>query len=327
MTNSNTDLSPLRRVNRGNRCPICDHAGWCSVRADGSAVICMRMADGATGETKDGGWLHVLRNESPGESLPPRPSLTAVKAEPLTAPILRRHAIYTALLESLRLDERHADDLRRRGLHDTHTAYELYASVPTDDVAQKLCVELAAQHDLASVPGFFRQGKAWRLNVGEWQRGYFIPVRDLAGRIQALTIRRDAGDPRYLWLSSRGKPDGATSGVPLHFAGRHLFDKGECVITEGALKAEVIAQFMEVAVIGLASVTAHAANIGNALRAAGVRRARIAFDADWRINQAVSAQLQRLGDSLQEAGLTVSLLDWSATEGKGLDDVLVKEAA
>ena len=234
------------------------------------------------------------------------------------------------MLERLTLEERHGDDLLRRGLHDTRIAYDLYASVPTADVAQPLTDELATNHDLRNVPGFYRQSESWRLNVGDWLRGYFVPVRDLAGRIQALTIRLDApteNGAKYLWLSSKGKPDGATSGVPIHFAGRHLFDKGEAIITEGALKGEVIAQFMECGVVGLASVTAHSANIGYALHAAGVRRARIAFDADWRTNQAVCTQLERLGDTLQKAGLTVSLLDWSIIEGKGLDDYLVKEAA
>ena len=115
----------------------------------------------------------------------------------------------------------------------------------TADVTQPLVDDLAAHHDLRNVPGFYRQGDSWRLNAGDWLRGYFVPVRDLAGRIQALTIRLDApteSGAKYLWLSSRGKQDGATSGVPIHFAGRHLFDKGECVITEGALKAEVIAR-------------------------------------------------------------------------------------
>lgn len=327
------DRSPLHRVNRKNRCPICEHLDWCSIREDGSAAICMRVADGAANKTKDGGWLHVLRDDSLNEGhyvQPARQPHLVAKAEPITAPILRRHAIYTALLERLTLDEQHGDDLLRRGLHDTRIAYDLYATVPSSDIAQPLTDELASHHDLRAVPGFYRQGDSWRLNVGDWLRGYFVPVRDLAGRIQALTIRLNTpteSGAKYLWLSSRDKQDGATSGVPIHFAGRSLFDKGEAIITEGALKAEVIAQFMSCAAVGLASVTAHRANIGYALHAACVRRARIAFDADWRTNQAVCAQLERLGDTLQKAGLTVSLLDWPMTEGKGLDDLLVKEAA
>ncbi|MBI3422147.1 MAG: DUF3854 domain-containing protein [Acidobacteria bacterium] len=328
----NTPHTPLRRVNRRYPCPICQHADWCSVREDESAAICMRIGDGAATQTKDGGWLHILRDSEAAQRVaqPVRPRNPQPKLEPLTAPIDRCHAVYTALLESLTLSERHADDLLQRGLHDTAIAYGLYASAPDSEVAQRLCNDLAARFDLYNVPGFYRQGATWRMHAGDWRRGYFVPVRDLAGRVQALTTRLDEpteNSAKYLWLSSRGKLAGASSGVPIHFAGRHLFDKGDAIITEGALKAEVIGQFAECAVVGLASVTAHRANLGYALRAAGVRHARIAFDADWRTNPAVRTQLERLGKELQEAGLVVSLLDWSPTEGKGLDDVLAKEAA
>jgi hypothetical protein len=115
-----------------------------------------------------------------------------------------------------------------------------------------MIARFAARFDLHGVPGFYREAKEWQLNISDWQAGYFIPVRDLAGRIQALQIRRDDGAPRYCWLSSSNKPDGTTSSAPLHFAAPHRLESGSVIITEGALKSEVIAQFSDSAVIALA---------------------------------------------------------------------------
>jgi hypothetical protein len=69
------------------------------------------------------------------------------------------------------------------------------------------------------------------------------------------------------------------------------------------------------------------ANLGASLKLLGVRRARIAFDADWRSKKEVGSQFERLGRTLLIDGLTVSWLDWSWNDGKGLDDLLSREVA
>ena len=46
------------RVSKRHRCPICDHADWCLISADGTAAICPRFeSDRLVG---DAGWLHHL---------------------------------------------------------------------------------------------------------------------------------------------------------------------------------------------------------------------------------------------------------------------------
>lgn len=57
------------RVSRERPCPVCDHADWCGVSADGSVCICMRIAEGAVQQTCNGGWLHRLKKtgHSPGD--------------------------------------------------------------------------------------------------------------------------------------------------------------------------------------------------------------------------------------------------------------------
>lgn len=317
--------SGLIKVSSRNRCPICNKPDWCGIAKDGSLAVCMRVEDGALRESRNGGFVHVLK-ESEYKAWPnPIHTNVSQSATLAMAAIGQRHAVYTALLESLTLTGRHGDDLLRRGLHDTFIANNLFASVPGQSKAKIVCAVLTSRFDLSGIPGFFRQGDGWRLAVGNWCAGYFVPVRDLAGRIQALQIRRDRGDSRYVWLSSKEKLEGTTSGAPVHFAASHRLRQGNVIITEGALKADVIAQFTECAVIGLAGVNSYKAKFGVALKAAGVRAVQIAFDADWQKNLAVSKRLERLGPILRDAGLKVSLLDWSLSEGKGLDDVLAKE--
>lgn len=51
----------MLRVSKRNPCPICGRFRWCGVSPDGSVCVCMRVSDGAVKQTKNGGWLHRLR--------------------------------------------------------------------------------------------------------------------------------------------------------------------------------------------------------------------------------------------------------------------------
>lgn len=51
----------MQRVSRRNPCPVCERSRWCGVSADGSICVCMRVSDGAIKQTKNGGWLHRLK--------------------------------------------------------------------------------------------------------------------------------------------------------------------------------------------------------------------------------------------------------------------------
>jgi len=54
--------TPLIRASKGHPCPICGKPDWCSFSADGTFVICMRIAEGSIKETINGGYLHRLSN-------------------------------------------------------------------------------------------------------------------------------------------------------------------------------------------------------------------------------------------------------------------------
>ena len=51
----------MLRVSRRTPCPVCGKRDWCGISSDGSVCICMRVPDGALEQTRNGGWLHRLR--------------------------------------------------------------------------------------------------------------------------------------------------------------------------------------------------------------------------------------------------------------------------
>src|SRR4051794_41167507 len=67
MTNLNGVQAEWTRVRPDRPCPKCERTDWCSLAADDSAVICMRVESDRP--TKNGGWLHRLAEDA---ARPPR---------------------------------------------------------------------------------------------------------------------------------------------------------------------------------------------------------------------------------------------------------------
>jgi hypothetical protein len=318
--------SSLVRVKRKSPCPICGKPDWCSMTDDGAMVICMRVAEGSIKESKNFGYIHILeeREHRPLNPIPRKPE------PPARASLERRDAVYRSMLATLTLAARHAGNLRERGLSTLTIERNAYASLPMLSQIPDLCADLARQHNLANVPGFYRDEEGrWMMNV--YSPGFFIPVRDTQGRIQGCQIRQDYGHSRYIWFSSSedkdGKrKDGASSSAPIHFARPwRAVETGEAIVTEGGLKADVTAEFLDACVVGVPGVLALGVHFGAELKARlpMITTVFVAYDADWRVKSQVATALQRLFDSLAGVGLNVVALDWDGA--KGLDDFLVKE--
>jgi hypothetical protein len=313
----------LVRVSRRARCPICGKPDWCSVAADGTIALCMRVASGSVKTARNGAYVHVLT-----PSVIRLVSTQSRKDSSIErADASHLDAVYSFMLtECLALSPDHKEKLRNeRGLLDTSIEANLYRSVPTYTGMLVVCSELARRFDLSGVPGFFRgEDERWRMAF--WHRGIFIPVRDVQGRIVACQSRCDAGETRYLWFSSDGFPAGTSSGAPIHFAKPDYAKcRGFAVITEGALKADIIAQYLQCAVIGLAGVSSfNAETFGQEIQKAmpELRNVVVAFDADWREKKPVKDALLRLIRALKAANLNVKVRVWDGTLGKGFDDYL-----
>lgn len=244
----------------------------------------------------------------------------------MRASIERRHSVYSALLSILPLHGRHADHLTSvRRLSEETITNSQFASVPSREDGDALAREFAQHAELRGIPGFWRRYEQWVMSFSGTS-GFFLPIRNLAGQIEALQIRTDAGKAKYLLFSSTDRPDGCSSGAPVHFA-RVGRDAQSVIITEGALKAEVVAEQLCAPVIGLVGVGTFRDSFGLQLRRElpALRQVLIGFDQPEgeesdRARENVVRQLDRLHESLRRAGLRSETMRW--TGAKGLDDFL-----
>lgn len=246
------------------------------------------------------------------------------------ASIERRDAVYSALLQSLNLNQSHGEHLANdRRLSERTILKAGFRSVPSRMLGDALAAQLASKWELKGVPGFWKKDGRWCLRFAG-ANGFFIPIRNAVSQIEALQIRAFQGQSKYLLVSSIELPDGVSSGAPHHWTGHPC---ATVIVTEGALKAEVIAEAKRRRnepdyVIGLVSVSTFEDSFGANLKriCPFVQTVQIAFDSDWRTNEKVKAQMKRFADSIRSAGLRLQVLTWESGE-KGYDDLLVKEAA
>ncbi len=316
---------PPSAFRKGRRtCPVCGktHHYHCSITLDGGLAICKYKWSDT--QTQDGRYIHILRPLDFGASAnatqqPVKPSV------PERAEADRLNDVYFNLLSEMVLTAAHGDELLiGRGLSDTTIARNLYASVPDTSKGNEIAASLACRFNLRGVPGFFRQEGRWQLNT--WSKGFYVPYRDECGRIVGVQIRRDGNaDPKYVWLSSTGMPEGTSATTCVHFVRPDLASNNEVLITEGALKADRINEFLQVPVVALAGVAGtRAETFTDYLKRAlpEMQSVVVAFDIDWREKPQVKWALNRLVAALKTTGLPVSVRKWNPALGKGLDDVL-----
>ena len=323
--------SNWQRVSAAHPCPICGKSDYCALTVDGRLAKCMRVEAGAfrTDRDKNGSpfYLHRLGGEarSTFELPPDTGSAGAHRANPDSL-----HAVYDALLGGLILSANHREQLHRRGLTDDEIDRRLYRSLPVQGRAAKAreLGERFGAEVLLSVPGFVRRNKDGRQYVTiAGQAGLLVPVRDTAGRIAALKIRRDGSDNRsrrYSYLTSVNDC-GPSPGAPVHAP---LGLTGPCTtarLTEGELKADVATALSGLATIGLPGV-AHWKAVLPLLRELRTTTVRIAFDADAADKAAVARALAACVEGLAPEGFAVEVARWDA-EHKGIDDALAAGVA
>ncbi len=251
--------------------------------------------------------LHTTLDTAPVLRPVPVPAPSPVAA------LATRDRIYRRLIASWDLSGAHAAQLHARGLDPAQARRWGWRSL----------VPGAAPFAVPSgVPGFYRAGGRWRL---AGPGGLALPVQDAQGRVQALHVRADAGPGKYVWWSTPGRPGGASSGAPVHVAGRAA-PRTTVWITEGPLKATVAADRLGVPVIGVPGATlwTHALPV---LANLGPTTVVLAFDqdADPTTAAAIAAAQSACAAAVQAAGYAVRVATWSPAF-KGLDDALLAAA-
>ena len=165
------------------------------------------------------------------------------------------------------------------------------------------------------VPGFFRLKGKWLFRL---EPGMLIPTRNQSGQIVGVQARKDEGSLRYMTVSSKGLPDGVTEGISrVHFplSNRKLNQKSQIHITEGPLKADVIAYLMDdpdayfVAVQGVQNTKDLPVLFEEAV-AAGISVAYNAFDMDKITNPHVAKASRDLRKMAKNNGLQLRLKLW-----------------
>jgi hypothetical protein len=327
--------SALLRVNKYNPCPICGRTKWCSVREDGAFAVCTKVSDDCYKVGRGGTYIHLL-NGAPRTA----PSTNPVKpigesgrrgnAKNETAPPEMLNEVYTALLRDvLTLRSEHSQHLMDdRGIGDTTILTNLYASTPLPSELERVSEKMREVFGerLAGVPGFYRdEDGLWQLQ--SMNCGFLIPYRNREGEIVGLQLRQDRNrTPKYYWVSSKEFPGGASPGSPLHFAAPHLVgESGSVVITEGALKADIISELGGYGCVAVAGVNHNIGDqIASALRQTfpDLAKVAVALDSDWKTNANVKGAVIELATNLDnQRRWQVEVWHWDIAHGKGLDDI------
>lgn len=283
----------------------------------------MRRAESAFRTKKDKNGSDYFLHRLDGAAPPPALPTPSARPDSERADAATLHGVYTALLTRLPLSAAHRDNLHGRGLTDDEIDRRGYGSLLVRGraaLARKLREQFGDR--VLRVPGFVvKQGRHDRYVSLSGAAGLMVPVRDVAGRIVAVKVRRDDGGrgPRYVYLSS-APHGGAGPGSPVHVP---VGVAGPCPcvrITEGELKADVAAARSELPTISIPGV-------GNwrlappILRELGAKTVRLALDMDARDNPAVARALAALAETLAAEGIAVELERWPV-EHKGIDDAL-----
>lgn len=304
-------------------CPICNHGDWCGFNS--IIASCMRVEEGSfkTVIQKNGkpAYLHWLK--------PGTVNYTAADIETNTVetlPVEKRDQVYRAFLGLLNLSQGHKNDLLRRGLKEWEIRKNGYKSVSTDEKPWEICKKLKSMGiELSGIPGFYkangpRGGTYWTFNG---RPGYFIPVRDINGRIQALQRRiekPEEGEKKYRIFSSSQKEGGCSSGTPAHVSIPTEVKDSRVWITEGPLKADIAAKHSGAVFIGIMSSGTWVPAI-EVLDMIVAKEVVTAYDMDFKTNDMVSKPLELLHEELIKKGLKVNQSSWWEKK-KGIDDAL-----
>ncbi|MFO0562413.1 MAG: DUF3854 domain-containing protein [Polyangiales bacterium] len=322
-------------ASRSRRCPVCDGDSWCQIGSGTHAgiILCKRVASTREKTNRDGVtyWVHCDARTTDHATTS---ALDESHEEVSRAPSVVLDEAYRAVLATLRLDDRHRDNLRARGLTDEAIKRGGYRSLHIDGRARaaRVIERAVGEREMKCVPGVVREhrdGRSWWSLRGAV--GLVIPSLDLEGRVVALKVRADEATEgsRYTAVSSR-KHGGASAVVNVHvpIGARERWQRTSVLwITEGELKADVCTALDQFAIVGVPGVSLWKSAIP-LVEAINPRRVVVAFDADWKSldpkKRHVREAREQLVTALASLGFDTHAADWPLSEGKGLDDYLLR---
>lgn len=312
---SPVDLGESRAAPHGEqryRCPLCGDEKY-KLYANVTKGVWHCFRCGAAGR------LDAGPPDLPRRGQPPVVHLQERRASARTL-----DAAYRRLLDALPLDGRHLLHLTLvRRMTPGQVAALRYRTMPFGCCGRMAAAAAVARTlDPAGVPGF------WHTSTGDWmlagKPGLLIPVRHWDGAIRGLQIRREFGDPRYIWLTSRGRPGGTPAKAAYHVSWTPGLSSRRVWLTEGPLKADIAASRLGAVFAAVPGVqTWRGTGVVKDLRWVGVREVILAYDADQQVNPHVRRAAANLARAIKAAGLRVWVAQWSHEAAKGIDDLLL----
>lgn len=148
--------------------------------------------------------------------------------------------VYCSLIKHTSLSKKHKEALLKRGL--TEKQIESYGFRSVDNSRSAAICRLIQKEGISlnGIPGFYydKFNREWTINTFGMD-GYVCICPDENGLLQGFQIRLDIpkNGQKYLWLSSKNKPYGATSGSPSAYFGS--LNAKKIVVVDGILKAAV----------------------------------------------------------------------------------------
>ena len=240
-------------------------------------------------------------------------------------------ALYDDLLINLTLSDGDKHLLQQRDFDPQTISLNNYRSL-TDLYADDLR-DFIKNNNVSNTAGFYKKDKEWMLNACA---GIVIPCRDYTGTIKTLKIRTQTQTQQYKYRIISSNPEKFNSGTkaklhphwPILKHGNDVL-----VITEGELKADLVALHWQKTAVGLPGVTQINGIIKELCQQKyGFKKIQIAFDADKKDAKnnyglsekyGVGEQCLQLYYALNNKGFNVEILNWERQYGKGIDDVLV----
>ena len=269
--------------------------------------------------------------------------------EPL-ADIEKRHETYSCLLSQLKISKKHIDNLHSRGLSDEQIKKLQYKSyyVGFKDEREKLTKRLSDKGcQIKGIPGFYQEtdssnGRKY-LTICWRKYGILVPYKNRNNLIQGFQVRKDNDklekdedgklENKYDWFSSGDKDYGSRTRGFCHYAcdfykefstgKEHPFLKSDLLLTEGAMKADIIHALCKQPVLAVPGINAtkELEKEFAFLLDQGVTTIIDCFDMDYLTNPNVQKASERLIKMINAAGLKYIRARWNP-EYKGLDDYL-----
>lgn len=264
------------------------------------------------------------------------------EVKPKKAPEAVIHNVYLLMKQICTLSDEHRHTLETERKLPKERIEKDYFTFPyhwkqKDKVVDEIHKQLPQISDavLQTVPGFFYDKKSGKISFAGY-KGLGILIRNAAGMIQAVQIRKDSvneGDSRYVWFSSSFAfyrsdefSGGCGCGSPKDILWTDNLSRKTLCITEGRFKSEVLSSCgnTTISIQGVASWSGIEYAMQDIMKQQEINTLFIFLDSDIMGKHMLFLQSQKMVLEIQKRfpKLKIKYAFWHKDAGKGIDDYI-----